>query len=865
MSEQVATQMVRVPTLSSQPKPGVLLQRACSGCGKHTNGGECETCKGNRQEQERTGQLQRAAIGSAPATAPSIVHEVLRTPGHPLDAATRGAIEPGFGRDFSRVRVHTDAKSAESARAVNALAYTVGPHVVFGAGQYTPHTTAGQRLLAHELAHVMQQGHQPVADHSNLEVGAAGTHLEQEAESVASQVTQPSPHFTLSALTLIPAHIVQRQLITSLGQGGGFGGLMERDRKERHADPNAELSVPEAIQGGIERIKELKEAALRSANIVQRLAMLEQLINALWTGSSEEEAILQIIRTTPQSQAIELVKQLSEQKVGEKTYLKALDDVVNLGNNLELHTALSKLRLKAMGSKKGTAALTSAPVLPWHDVTGIFENMAVFTISTNKDGKVVVKYPTRVRYAKDFGDEPEQLPLDIFINGHTYEPDQVLTIHDYESGKFVPVVAQELIGYQHSRIRGFLGHVALVASFATPVSAARTTLGKIIAYLAHSLLIITSLIDENRLNLIKWFPKWGPRMIYFSDLAKIGVGIYGLGQFALNGYRFFASWKAARQSRSLLEGVSSASDAEKVALTLEKQADEIFNEVEKLQSAESAEAKSTASTPNIAQSEAGQTKSAEQLAGESESIGRSKDTQRVAQPTNRFEKYKDDQVRDLLTTDREAPFELIRRYRAKSQNNLRKLAKGDDETARIVLGERKKAVQSARAGAATLPGEQRVWNRLTDRLLAKRLVTPKTEATGTLAVAETDLSFPKKDFEGGSIRTGETPDPTYTPPTDFPRAQGHAEQNTIGKIAKAIREAGLDKVKGGLAGKKVWILVDQEVCTTCRIGLLDDILKEGKPSGVLKSFSQDFPELTIEVTDWGTGNVWRLQKGTLVR
>jgi hypothetical protein len=67
-------------------------------------------------------------------------------------------MEPRFGHDFSGVRVHTDAKAAESARAVNALAYAVGRDVVFGESQYTPHTSAGKKLLAHELTHTLQQG-----------------------------------------------------------------------------------------------------------------------------------------------------------------------------------------------------------------------------------------------------------------------------------------------------------------------------------------------------------------------------------------------------------------------------------------------------------------------------------------------------------------------------------------------------------------------------------------------------------------------------------------------------------------------------------------------------------------------------------
>jgi hypothetical protein len=83
---------------------------------------------------------------------------VLNSPGQPLNGGTRAFMEPRFGHDFSRVRVHADAKAAESAQAVNALAYTVGTDVVFGNGQYEPATANGQRLLGHELAHVVQQG-----------------------------------------------------------------------------------------------------------------------------------------------------------------------------------------------------------------------------------------------------------------------------------------------------------------------------------------------------------------------------------------------------------------------------------------------------------------------------------------------------------------------------------------------------------------------------------------------------------------------------------------------------------------------------------------------------------------------------------
>jgi len=91
---------------------------------------------------------------AAGMAAPPIVYEVLASPGRPLDTATRAFFEPRFGHDLSHVRVHADAKAAESAQAVGAAAYTVTDHVVLGGG----HETKGdlQRLLAHELVHALR-------------------------------------------------------------------------------------------------------------------------------------------------------------------------------------------------------------------------------------------------------------------------------------------------------------------------------------------------------------------------------------------------------------------------------------------------------------------------------------------------------------------------------------------------------------------------------------------------------------------------------------------------------------------------------------------------------------------------------------
>lgn len=98
-----------------------------------------------------------ARNSSTQQTSPHVVTDVLRSPGAPLDQRDRAFFGSRFGHDFSSVRVHTDAKASDSTRAVGALAYTVGPHIAWRSGTYSPSTPQGMSLMAHELAHVVQQ------------------------------------------------------------------------------------------------------------------------------------------------------------------------------------------------------------------------------------------------------------------------------------------------------------------------------------------------------------------------------------------------------------------------------------------------------------------------------------------------------------------------------------------------------------------------------------------------------------------------------------------------------------------------------------------------------------------------------------
>lgn len=190
MSNSMDKYTKATPTLSPSftPIQSGLLQRKCV-CGQHTfAGGECEECR-----QKREGMTQRAATSPATvSTVPPIVHDVLGSSGQPLDTSTRAFMESRFGHDFSQVRVHTDAKAAESAQAVNAFAFTLGKDVVFGEGQYAPGTSEGRRLLSHELTHTIQQSPSTLRQPTSLSIAEQGGLAEQEADLASRGILQES-------------------------------------------------------------------------------------------------------------------------------------------------------------------------------------------------------------------------------------------------------------------------------------------------------------------------------------------------------------------------------------------------------------------------------------------------------------------------------------------------------------------------------------------------------------------------------------------------------------------------------------------------------------------------------------------------
>lgn len=205
-----------------------VLQRKCA-CGDSES--ECDSCR--RQKDEAALQPK---TGGKPTSngVPLIVHEALRSPGQPLDADVRAFFEPRFGHDLTHVRLHKDVLAAQSAKAVNASAYTVGSNIVFGAGAFDTTRSSGKQLIAHELTHVLQQA----GDTGDpTKVSGPDDPAETQASSVAESLAAFLPSTSQSDDFRIHSRLVQQ------------AGVVARDIAE--AEPETDVD-----EDGDERAEE---------------------------------------------------------------------------------------------------------------------------------------------------------------------------------------------------------------------------------------------------------------------------------------------------------------------------------------------------------------------------------------------------------------------------------------------------------------------------------------------------------------------------------------------------------------------------------------------------------------------------------
>lgn len=187
-----------------------------------------------------TAKPKAAPLLMSKSKAPAVVHHATASGGHALDAKTQQTMAGRFGHDFSKVRIHTDTRAAQSAQALGANAYAVGGDIIFGERRYAPGSREGDRLLAHELTHVVQQGRHGVGDWEQS--SNPGDASEQEADRAANQALSGD----CVKVTAMPGAAIARSMPPipgppglPTGNMGAYDALLEQAAQEAAASSQA--------------------------------------------------------------------------------------------------------------------------------------------------------------------------------------------------------------------------------------------------------------------------------------------------------------------------------------------------------------------------------------------------------------------------------------------------------------------------------------------------------------------------------------------------------------------------------------------------------------------------------------------------
>lgn len=314
-ADDIAERVMRTP----EPR----RQRACA-CG------ECPTCWNVQAASERLQTKRVEATDSGGEAAPPVVREILRSPGQPLDAATRAFFEPRFGHDFSRVRVHADSLADQANRSIRAHAFTYGRGIAFRRGAYDPGSIQGKTLLAHELTHTIQQSH--------------GNNSEEAGGRVFN-----SGHAGAAAGS------------PKVGIGKGAGGVMKPTTAPGHKTSNPYI-VQRQSSGATQTVREQIEAALKSrdaadvkaitdvnqATVEEKLELIRILLDQWWVGPRDELKIKELWESFGE----ELLPLIVKNK-------KLWDDCISAG--AELKELLTALKAEVSGLEAATLPGSGKP------------------------------------------------------------------------------------------------------------------------------------------------------------------------------------------------------------------------------------------------------------------------------------------------------------------------------------------------------------------------------------------------------------------------------------------------------------------------------------------------------------------------
>ncbi|HEX3864894.1 MAG TPA: DUF4157 domain-containing protein [Stellaceae bacterium] len=323
-----------------------------------------------------------------------------------------------------------------------------------------------------------------------------------------------------------------------------------------------------------------------------KIDRIKQLADNNWTGSGDEERIINILHYTSADEAKSVLEALKTTKSGGVPLIDKLDQVVDLDNNVLVHTEIAALRLRARkDDPKLVSDLAKAPVLPWRDA--FFHNRAVFTLQTAPDGRIAVTYGALQSYdleaSEAFGAAMRALPKDMQHGGTLFlQPDDIVIVNDVDGNRQVPLTAADLVAFQHSGNRGMLKHMGNVASVVVPVGlAARGTIGLGQAAVEVGTALATMTADEYRMEITKW----SPALMGAIDIANVALALKGgvdlakLGKTGVSAVysRLKTQYAAFKSGAALKMAASGVPNAVHAAQLADAQAQSLLHELEQIQ------------------------------------------------------------------------------------------------------------------------------------------------------------------------------------------------------------------------------------------------------------------------------------------
>lgn len=504
--------------------------------------------------------LQRAVgpAGGERAAIPSSVAQVIASPGSALHPGLRHEMEKGFGYDFSKVRIHTGMAAAKSAQEVNALAYTVGHSIAFGRDQFAPATTQGQRLLAHELTHVVQQ--------------SAAQRLQPAGQDASAGGGEERGHFSAVATPSIPTKWLQRtpaEADALISAHTSWANLNE-------AELGREL-LRMAMEGQIAQVDEVMDElySVDRDDVAYgfMVAVTEQQLGQLAASPSSRRLLQRLfdeltageVDPTEQEQADRILQATTRSTVG----VAAFDAATTSSR-----TKIFPFRLP------GFTVLSDAPIEARREAGGIWVHTFVRVLGTD-----------------EFRAETATLPNEYFVNGIVLPENEVIGVRFYDEGGVIryatPLLLLQLANATTTRVLEKILEAAGIGL--TLGTGALADLGIEASLLARVALwgdraafvlgTVTSLLREHRSWLIEQF---GQGFMDAVDTLYSAAAIYGMIRVALEAPRIvlalrnsYRTWRTAATARTPRFSVSEQSTIQEVT----QSTDELLQQVDSIQSA----------------------------------------------------------------------------------------------------------------------------------------------------------------------------------------------------------------------------------------------------------------------------------------